>query len=103
MRSAVVLDARATEIGARRPTGEPVWVDLKTGYHDAEDVNAAIERALESVGCARARAVDVVLHPPLVQQRTLVGIPSVQTRDLPLLVRNQHTRFFRAVAGEPVV
>lgn len=75
----------------------------------AEGVDASAD-ALE---CVRAlveemhpdvpRTVDVRLAAPVVQIRTLAGLPPVGRRDLQRLVSEQKEKFFRTPTGEPVV
>jgi hypothetical protein len=102
MRTAVV-DLHEHEIIAVGQDDVPTAVEIRAERADAEAIAGAVDRALEAAGRAEARSVELRLHPPLVQLRTLSGIPPVRERDLEALVLNQHTRFFRPPLGEPVV
>ena len=84
---------------------------------DRDDVLGSVERTVECdsiadqiVGLGETDGllpagcrVVVRIHSPLVQVRTLGDVPPVSGRDLPNLVRANHSRFFRKIDGEAVV
>lgn len=83
---------------AERAPTEADQADLLASACDAILVLAA-----KLDGKVPLEEVVVVLHPPLVQLRTLRGLPPVGSRDLTRLVEEQKERFFRAASEGSVV
>jgi hypothetical protein len=99
----VLLDVAAEHLTLRIADGRgaAVWSDPE--YGDTESLGERLGEAVAAAGWGRIRAASVVLHPPLVQVRTLHDLPRVSERDLRLLITRQQERFFRRVDGEVVV
>jgi hypothetical protein len=75
----------------------------ETAVNDADELSAAIVAlASEAPGIRRATRLEVAIEPPLLQLRTLRGLPPVRDRQLAALVSHQAGRFFRK-NGKPLV
>ncbi len=80
---------------------DPTILNLAIESVELDELSEALARAFEGSGAPRP--VEVLLHEPLVQLRTLTGLPAVRLGDLNALVANQRDRFFRHIEGEVVV
>jgi hypothetical protein len=80
--------------------GGVTWAG-ETTYATLPELSDAIAR-LAAEPAERCRRLQVTLERPLVQMRTLAGLPPVKQRDLAALVAHQPGRFFRK-NGAPLV
>jgi Tfp pilus assembly protein PilN len=103
VRAVATLEARADGLLVPAGDAEAVLVPVVPGVRDPEEAAALLASALDAAGLGSVRSVDVLLHPPLVQVRTLADLPPVGPKDLEALVTNQQSRFFRPVEGPTVV
>lgn len=104
MKAVVHVDMGATELSARARRGRRLLWEETIG------LDAETEGVATVVGAIRERhplptdaAIELRLHPPLVQLRALDGIPPVSQRDLVSLVRRQAARYFRRTGDALVV
>jgi hypothetical protein len=84
-----------TGVAEASPGAEPV--DLATAASEA------IRKLVADVSGAVPTEVVVALRPPLVQLRTLRGLPAVRSRDLVRLVTEQKERIFRTHSDASIV
>ena len=102
-RARLVLRVCPSTVRAEAVRGGAVVWAAEAGHSGPADLAAAIaELAGEPVVQGACRRADVMLERPLVQLRTLEGIPPVGDRALSALVANQAGRYFRR-NGKPLV
>jgi len=82
--------------------GEPSW-NADVPLASADDLLATLEDSVARQPARSRRDVTVLLHPPLVQTRTLGDLPPVGDGELRSLVQTQASRFFRLNGGSLVV
>jgi hypothetical protein len=92
---------RGTLRAERLRRGAVVWA-AEAGYGGPDEVEAAMVELLAEEGGRGARRILVELDPPVVQVRTLTGLPPVRGRQLGALLAHQAGRFFRK-NGHPLV
>ncbi len=97
----VVRVGRGTMRAELARSGQVIWAAESTYATEEDLVNAMGALGAESK-VARVRTIRIELERPLVQLRTLVGVPPVRKAALQALVAHQAGRFFRK-NGKPLV
>jgi hypothetical protein len=78
-------------------------IDLSPAAVDVDLLAEALAAAFDTEGLRRIREVEVVLHAPLAQVRTLTDLPPVGVKDLHDLIKHRESSFFRPTNGECVL
>ena len=104
MRAATVLLIGSDVVRARIERGGTVLWAGESAYEGLDDLPAVIRRlTAEPTFRPPTRRVRVELAHGVIQLRTLTDLPPVRASELPALVSNQASRFFRRRGGPLVI
>lgn len=81
---------------------DAVWTDSGETERFADDVGGALTLLLKRLSPDPRSSFRLMLHPPMVQLRTLHDVPSLSSRDLNAMVALHASRFFRSVDAKLV-